>query len=64
MIFPAPEFQPKPAAEPPAMVRIATREDVIWNRPVFKAPPLTLHPQPFDAKLFADELPRFGSTPR
>lgn len=59
MIFPSPEFQPKPP-EPPAMVRVATREDVLWNRPVFKAPPLTLHPLPFDAKIFAEDLRRIG----
>jgi hypothetical protein len=40
------------------MVRTATREDVLWNRPVFKAPPLQFHPQAFDASRFAQELPR------
>jgi hypothetical protein len=42
------------------MVRTATREDVQWNRWIFKAPPLELHPQAFDATLFAQELPRMG----
>jgi len=33
----------RPAAEretPPAIIRKITREDVLWNRPVFRAPPL------------------------
>ena len=42
------------------MVRTATREDVQWNRPVFKAPPLELHPQAFDATIFAADLRRIG----
>jgi len=60
MMFPLPEFHPKPVAEPPAMVRVATREDVLWNRPVFKAPPLKLHPQPFDATIGTDDFPGAG----
>jgi len=64
MPFPVPHFHPKPEAEPPAMVRTATREDVLWNRPVFKAPPLRLHPQAFDAQRFAQELPRNDLHPR
>ena len=60
MHFPPPNQQPKPATEPPAMVRTATREDVLWNRPVFKAPPLELHPQAFDATIFAEDLRRVG----
>lgn len=58
MPFPAPNFHPKPESEPPAMVRTVTREDVLWNRPVFKAPPLQFHPQSFDASRFSRELPR------
>ena len=42
------------------MVRSATREDVQWNRRIFKAPPLELHPQAFDAKIFAQDLRRIG----
>jgi len=61
MPFPVQDLPPKPAPEPPAMVRTATREDVQWNRRVFKAPPLELHPQAFDATLFAQDLRRIGS---
>ena len=61
MHFPVPDFQPKPAPpEPPAMVRTATREDVQWNRPIFKAPPLELHPEAFNATLFVQDLQRIG----
>jgi hypothetical protein len=31
-------------AETPAIVRVLAREDLTWNRPVFKAPPLTVVP--------------------
>lgn len=64
MPFSVPDFHPKPEAEPLAMVRTATREDVLWNRPVFKAPPLRLHPQAFDVQRFVQELPRNELHPR
>lgn len=64
MPFSVPHFDPKAEAEPPAMVRTATREDVLWNRPVFKAPPLRLHPQAFDVQRFVQELPRNELHPR
>ena len=38
-----PNAQSRPPSEretPPAIVRQVTREDVLWNRPVFRAPPL------------------------
>jgi hypothetical protein len=60
MPFPVPHFHPKPVPEPPAMVRTVAREDVQWNRPVFKAPPLKLHPHAFDATIFAQDLRRIG----
>lgn len=40
------------------MIRSVTREDVLWNRPVFKAPPL--NPKNFDARIFAEDLQRIG----
>lgn len=43
MILPPPQFRPSVEREnPPAIVRQVTREDVLWNRPVFKAPPLVV----------------------
>ena len=46
------------------MVQVATREDVQWNRRIFRAPPLELHPQAFDATLFAQDLRRIGLVQR
>lgn len=63
MPFPVPHFHPNPnppAPEPPAMVRTATRADVLWDRPVFKAPPLHVHPQAFDATLFSPDSGRIA----
>ncbi len=41
MILPPPPLRPSAEREtPPAIVRRVTREDVLWNRPVFRAPPL------------------------
>ncbi len=42
MPFPVPNLQPTPVYVPPAIVRAAAREDIVWNRPVFKAPPLVV----------------------
>jgi hypothetical protein len=45
MNIPIPHFRPTPIPDnPPAMVRVMGREDVLWNRPIFKAPPLELNP--------------------
>jgi len=33
-----------PAESPSAIVRTLSREDMLWNRPIFKAPPLTVIP--------------------
>ena len=64
MQLPAPEFHPQSGAEPPAIVQAATREDVQWNRRIFKAPPLELHPQAFDTTIFAQDVRRIGLTTR
>jgi hypothetical protein len=64
MHFTVPDSHPKDASEPPAMVRTATREDVLWNRPIFKAPPLEFHPQAFDPERFAQDLRRIGLSGR
>jgi hypothetical protein len=52
---------PPQPPEPPALVHNATR-DVLWDRPVFKAPPLDL--QSFDARIFAEDLKRIGLVQR
>lgn len=53
--FAAPLPRP-PAAEPPALVRVVSRNDVQWNRPIFKAPPLAV-PTP----RFPSSQPNAGS---
>lgn len=52
MHLPPPFIRPQVATEPPAMVRVMSREDVLWNRPVFKAPPLVVQPPAIDATGF------------
>jgi hypothetical protein len=44
MHLPPPFVYPQSATEPPALVRVVAREEVQWNRPVFKAPPLKVPP--------------------
>ena len=58
MHLPPPFVRPLTATEPPALVRVVSREDVMWNRPVFKAPPLIVRPPVFDPQAFAPETPR------
>lgn len=41
-------------------MRVVAREDVLWNRPIFKAPPLHLHPKLFDVSAFVADLPKVG----
>jgi len=42
-----------PASTPSAIVRTFTRQDVLWDRPVFKAPPLHIEPPLADLKELA-----------
>lgn len=43
MNLPPPPLRPTAERDhPPAIIRKITREDVLWNRPVFKAPPLVV----------------------
>eukprot|EP01035_Chromulina_nebulosa_P002716 gene2716-biopygen2279 len=58
MAFPIPLSRPPVAPEPPALVRSVTREDVIWNRPVFKAPPLDVRPPLEDIAALTSDLRR------
>lgn len=64
MPFPIPSFNPPPAPEPHAQVRTVAREDVQWNRPIFKAPPLELFLRGIDVRLFAQDLRSIGSVQR
>ena len=52
MNLPPPHFLQAPDREIPAIVRTLPREDVVWNRPLFKAPPLIVAVPAAD-KLFA-----------
>lgn len=61
MHFPVHFVRPQIATEPPAMVRVVSREDVEWNLPdrhVFKAPPLHVRPPLADVAALAAELRR------
>lgn len=50
MILPPPQFRPSLERETPsAIVRRVTREDVLWNRPIFKAPPLVVKLPPAES---------------
>lgn len=64
MPFSLPSFTPPPAPEPHAQVRTVAREDVQWNRPIFKAPPLEFFLRGIDAKMFARELRSVGLAQR
>ncbi|MEO6005989.1 MAG: hypothetical protein ABIZ04_09015 [Opitutus sp.] len=44
MPFPTPFHDSQPAETPAAIVRHMAREDMMWDRPVFKAPPLKVVP--------------------
>jgi hypothetical protein len=56
MNLPNPEFQLPPEREMPAIFRMIRREDVLWNRPTFKAPPLVVTVPSAD-ELFAEKFP-------
>jgi hypothetical protein len=42
------------------LVRVVSREDVLWNRPVFKAPPLVVRAPVIDAKAFGSSAVQVG----
>jgi hypothetical protein len=44
MHLPPPFVYPQSTNEPPALVRVMDRREVMWNRPTFKAPPLQIDP--------------------
>lgn len=54
-------FPNRSGRETPAAVLVLTREDVQWNRPVFRAPPLQVVPPPIpDFAVSAQESPAGG----
>ena len=53
MHLPPPFVRPQTATEPPALVRVVSRADVMWNRPVFRAPPLHVRPPVVDERVFS-----------
>jgi hypothetical protein len=55
-----PPVPPGPEPEPARTERVMAREDVVWSRPIFKAPRLELDPKKFDVEALAAELRRFG----
>lgn len=59
MTLPIPQFRPPPLPEPTPVVLVVPREDVRWDRPLFKAPPIEVKQSGFDFGRFADELRGF-----
>jgi hypothetical protein len=39
-----PQFRPPPLPDPTPVVRVVAREEVGWDRPLFRAPPLEVYP--------------------
>ncbi|MBL9189994.1 MAG: hypothetical protein JNK23_21120 [Opitutaceae bacterium] len=59
MPLPVPNLPPPPA--PSALVQTLQRTDVLWNRPVFRAPSLDrLHLPALDTQRLAQDLQRIG----
>jgi hypothetical protein len=58
MHLPNSDYRPERNPEPPALVSVVSRSDVMWNRPVFKAPPLEATLPTFDPRSVAEELRR------
>ena len=56
MHLPPPVIRPQPAHEPPALVRVVSREDVMWDRPIFRAPPLRVKPPAVDLTMFGVDV--------
>ncbi len=60
MHLPMPNLPQNTTPAPAAIVRALTRQDVMWDRPIFKAPPLDLQLPAIDTKRLAQELQRIG----
>lgn len=44
--------RPQLLDEPPALVQRVNREDAMWNRPIFRAPPLHVSPPDVNPEIF------------
>lgn len=44
MPFPVPYHHTQPIEAPSAIVRVLNRDDIQWNRPLFRAPPINVVP--------------------
>jgi hypothetical protein len=64
MHLPPPFIRPQTEPEPPALVRVLTREEIHWNRPLFKAPPLEIQPPVADVLSFVSDIPKIAPAPR
>ena len=49
MTLPINYQRPPQIADKPPIIRYVTREDVTWNRPIFRAPPLSVAVPVIDA---------------
>ena len=61
MNLPVPFVRPQIDTQPPALVRVISREEVMWDRPdphVFKAPPLNVRPPLADVAALASATGR------
>lgn len=58
MPLPVPIHHSQPAEAPSAIVRVLKREDIHWNRPVFRAPPLNVAPPLADIAEFIRSVRR------
>jgi hypothetical protein len=63
MYLPPPFVRPDSATEPPALVRVLTREEIHWNRPLFKAPPLEVEPPIADVMSLIADIRRVERRP-
>ena len=52
MALPLFTTRPQLFDDQPAIVQKVNREDVIWNRPVFRAPPLRISPPDVNSEIF------------
>lgn len=64
MHIPVPVTPPTPTTEPSALAQAGLREDVQWNRRIFKAPPLEMLFERFDVSAVLQDLRRVGLAQR